>query len=112
MTDDNAFEAELAPHQSEEQTPLVASGASRQTPPAREPGHDMQKANEIASLVLLINTILGGLGTLYATTKSTQITLAAALLVFLITIVVLVVRRVITPGDSPSPQGEDSRSGE
>ncbi|MFI5966661.1 hypothetical protein ACIA8J_31450 [Streptomyces asoensis] len=72
----------------------------------------MQKPNEITALVLLINTILGGLGTLYATTKSTEITLIAALLVFLITVVVLVVRRVITPGGSPSPQGEDGRSGE
>ncbi|MEU4887669.1 MULTISPECIES: hypothetical protein [Streptomyces] len=109
---DKSFEAKLPPRRSEEQAPPAASEAARQIPPGGEPGQGMQKPNEITALVLLINTVLGGLGTLYATTKSTQITLAAAVLVFLITVVVLVVRRVITPGGSPSPQGEDGRSGE
>jgi len=49
--------------------------------------------NEMAGLVLVINTVLGGLGTLYVTTKSSAITLASALMVLLIIVVVLVVKR-------------------
>ncbi|WP_190040338.1 hypothetical protein [Streptomyces fructofermentans] len=77
----------------------------------QQPGgsHGSQRQNEMTGLVLLINTVLGGLGTLYATTKSARITLAAALLVFLIVVVVLIVRRVVVPGDEP--QGEDGRGG-
>lgn len=61
--------------------------------------------NEMAGLVLLINTVLGGLGTLYVTTKSAEITLCSALLVLVITIVVLVVKRVAGPGSGP--EGEN-----
>jgi hypothetical protein len=61
--------------------------------------------NEMAGLVLLINTVLGGLGTLYVTTKSAEITLCSALLVLVITIVVLVVKRVTGP--EGGPEGED-----
>lgn len=61
--------------------------------------------NEMAGLVLLINTVLGGLGTLYVTTKSAEITLCSALLVLVITIVVLVVKRVTGPGGGP--EGDD-----
>lgn len=112
MTDNNDSEAKLTPRWSEEQAPLAASAAALQTSPVGGPGRGAQNPSEITALVLLINTILGGLGTLYATTKSTQITLVAALLVLLITVVVLVVRRVITPHSSPSPQGEGDTSGE
>ncbi|MFJ5266013.1 hypothetical protein ACIQAC_36680 [Streptomyces sp. NPDC088387] len=48
---------------------------------------------EVAGLVLLINTVLGGLGTLYVTTESSAITLSSALLVLLIIGVVLVTKR-------------------
>ncbi|MFD3549349.1 hypothetical protein ACFWUW_27750 [Streptomyces sp. NPDC058655] len=111
MTDDNDFE-ELASRRSEEPAPPAVGGAARQTPAVGEPGRGRQKPNEIQSLVLLIHTILGGLGTLYATTQSTKITLAAALLVLLITVVVLVVRHVVTPDGGPGLQGEDSRGDE
>ncbi|MFI1415683.1 hypothetical protein ACH4Y0_38065 [Streptomyces sp. NPDC020707] len=65
--------------------------------------------NEMAGLVLLINTVLGGLGTLYVTTKSAEITLCSALLVLVTTIVVLVVKQMARPGGGL--EGED-RSGQ
>ncbi|WP_105973617.1 hypothetical protein [Streptomyces geranii] len=65
--------------------------------------------NEVAGLVLLINTVLGGLGTLYVTTKSVEITLCSALLVLVITLVVLVVRRVTGPGGRPEREGQGAR---
>lgn len=65
--------------------------------------------NEMAGLVLLINTVLGGLGTLYVTTKSAAITLASALLVLLIIVVVLVVKR--RNGREHRPGRKDDRSG-
>ncbi|MFF1747301.1 hypothetical protein [Streptomyces mirabilis] len=62
--------------------------------------------NETAGLVLLINTVLGGLGTLYMTTKSAAITLTSALLVLLI----IVVKR--RNGRESHPGREDDRSGQ
>lgn len=72
-------------------------------------GGGLGGGNEMAGLVLLINTVLGGLGTLYGVTGSAGITLAAALLVLLIIVVVVVVRRMIAPGDGV--KGEDGRGG-
>ncbi|MFD9132853.1 hypothetical protein ACFVZA_10530 [Streptomyces bottropensis] len=66
------------------------------------------RQGDIAGLVLLINTLLGGLGTLYATTKSTVITLVSALIVLLIIIVVLVVKR--RGPDETGPGRRDDRS--
>ncbi|NUV64881.1 hypothetical protein [Streptomyces sp. CAI-85] len=93
-----------------DQLPRITNGSGQGMKAAGGASGVGQKSNEINSLVLLINTILGGLGILYSTTKSTGITLAAALLVTLITVVVLVGRNVLRPGESP--QGEDGRGGE
>lgn len=46
-------------------------------------------AGRLGPLVLLINTVLGGLGTLFATTGSVVVTLVAAMLVFVVVLVVL-----------------------
>ncbi|MEV7252602.1 hypothetical protein [Streptomyces cyaneofuscatus] len=62
-------------------------------------GSNGSDQNEMAGLVLLINTVLGGLGTLYLTTKSPELTIGGAVLVLLLTIVVLVVRRVAASAD-------------
>lgn len=113
MTDNSEFEdlPEQAPAVGAERLPHIESLAPQlphQTGPA--PGTDGgQKPNEMTGLVLLVNTVLGGLGMLYATTRSAVITLAAALLVFLITIVVLVVRQVVAAGGGR--QGEEDRGG-
>ncbi|MFJ3842343.1 hypothetical protein ACIPY6_43665 [Streptomyces sp. NPDC090054] len=76
---------------------------------ASAPSGVLGGSNEMAGLVLLINTVLGGLGTLYGMTGSAGITLAAALLVLLIIVVVLVVRRVVAPGGGL--EREDGRGG-
>ncbi|KUF19222.1 hypothetical protein AT728_22035 [Streptomyces silvensis] len=65
--------------------------------------------DEMAGLVLLINTVLGGLGTLYVTTKSAAITFTSAFLVLLIIVVVLVLKR--RNGRESSPDRRDDRSG-
>jgi hypothetical protein len=74
------------------------AGAAASTPPGQQ--------NDTAGLVLLINTVLGGLGTLHVTTKSTVVTLVSALMVFLITIVVLVAKRRAT-GEAGQRRGDD-----
>ncbi|MFF3691653.1 hypothetical protein [Streptomyces sp. NPDC002187] len=85
------------------------AGGMRQRPaPAGGAGNGGGQ-NEMAGLVLLINTVLGGLGTLYVTTKSAGITLISALLVLLIIVVVLVVKRVVAAGDRPGEK--DDRGG-
>ncbi|MGW6615953.1 hypothetical protein ACWGA0_21235 [Streptomyces erythrochromogenes] len=89
--------------------PQAAEPTGRGAQPAAELVAGGHKSTETSGLALLINTILGGLGTLYATTRSTEITLTAALLVLLITVVVLAVRRGATPGKGPG--GEDGRGG-
>jgi hypothetical protein len=75
---------ESHPQPAEQPETLPIPHAGNPTPPgsAHGPGH-----SETASLVLLINTVLGGLGTLYLTTKSAAVTLASGLLVLLIVIV-------------------------
>jgi hypothetical protein len=60
-------------------------------------------------MVLLINTVLGGLGTLYVTTKSAAVTLTSALLALLIIIAVLGVRS--RSGREARPGRKDERSG-
>ena len=65
--------------------------------------------NEMAGLVLLVNSVLGGLGTLYVTTKSATVTLGSAVLVLLIIIVVLVVG--LRSGRGARPGRKDDRSG-
>jgi F0F1-type ATP synthase membrane subunit a len=60
-------------------------------------------------MVLLINTVLGGLGTLYVTTKSAAVTLTSALLVLLIIVAVLGVRS--RGGREARPGRKDERSG-
>ncbi|MEV6502189.1 hypothetical protein [Streptomyces prunicolor] len=64
---------------------------------------------EIAGLVLLINTILGGLGTMYVTTKSAAITVVSALQVLLVIVAVLVAKRRDGHGDRPDRK--DDRGG-
>ncbi|MGW1305438.1 transposase family protein [Streptomyces sp. NPDC002514] len=59
--------------------------------------------------MLLINSVLGGLGTIYATTKSATVTLGSAVLVLLIIIVVLVVG--LRRGREARPGRRDDRSG-
>ncbi|MGW1364916.1 hypothetical protein ACWCQP_46900 [Streptomyces chartreusis] len=113
MKEDSEFENLPASTADEDafQLPHIVSRTpdlSQQAVPAQETGSG-QKSNEMTGLVLLINTALGGLGTLYATTNSTGITLAAALLTLLLTVVVLVVKRVVATRDNP--QGEDRRGG-
>lgn len=107
MTDNSEWEI---PGDGADQLPRIANMSGQGAKPAGGSSGVGHKSNEINSLVLLINTILGGLGILYSTTKSTGITLAAALLVALITVVVLVGRNVLRPGESP--QREDGRGGE
>jgi hypothetical protein len=57
-----------------------------QPDPVPEPAAGSEHS-ETASLVLVINTVLGGLGTLYVTTNSAAVTLTSALLVLLIVVV-------------------------
>jgi hypothetical protein len=64
------------------------------------------ESGETAGLVLVINTVLGGLGSLYLTTKSALITLTSALLVVLL--IVVVKRR---SGHASRPGRRDDRSG-
>lgn len=111
MTDNNEFDPlpELTSGEDAEQLPHIVSMAARVPQQTAASGGGGGGQNEMAGLVLLINTVLGGLGTLYMTTKSAGITLASALLVLLLTVVVLVVRRVVAPGDGP--QGKDARGG-
>lgn len=73
--------------------PVVRSNAAEygQSDPARTTTSGAPQS-DMASLVLLINTVLGGLGTLYVTTRSAAVTFVAALQVLLM-VVVLVVRR-------------------
>ena len=64
------------------------------------------ESGETAGLVLVINTVLGGLGGLYMTTKSTAITLTSAVLVVLLIIVVK-----CRSGHATRPGRRDDRSG-
>jgi len=61
---------------------------------------------ETASLVLIINTVLGGLGSLYVTTKSAAVTLTSAVLVVLL---IVVAKR--WSGYASRPGRRDDRSG-
>ncbi|MFJ9893447.1 hypothetical protein ACIQPR_08945 [Streptomyces sp. NPDC091280] len=60
--------------------------------------------------MLLVNSVLGGLGTFYVTTKSATVTLGSAVLVLLIIIVVLVVG--LRSGHGARPGRKDDRSGQ
>ncbi|MFE2473697.1 hypothetical protein [Streptomyces mirabilis] len=112
MTDNNEFEYLLTPASDEGAGRAAgpvgapADGVPQRSAVVGGPRGDAARQNEMAGLVLLINTILGGLGTLYATTKSVGITLASALLVLLITVVVLVVKRVVASGGRPERKGD------
>ncbi|MET7696452.1 hypothetical protein [Streptomyces sp. NPDC005485] len=66
--------------------------------------------NEIAGLVLLINSVLGGLGTFYVTTKSVTVTLGSAVLILMIIVVVLAVG--LRSGREARPGRKDDRSGQ
>lgn len=77
----------------------IVSGSTRST----------TSQSQIAGLVLLINTVVGGLGTLYVTTRSAVITLVAAVQVLLIIVVVLVVQ--CRTGREAGPRRRDERSG-
>ncbi|MCK8678735.1 MULTISPECIES: hypothetical protein [Streptomyces] len=62
--------------------------------------------SETGGLVLLINSALGGVGTVYVTTDSTAVTVVSAVLVLLITVVVLAVRRTAGAGDGTDRKDE------
>jgi hypothetical protein len=88
------------PQDPDEPGPVPTRSAGAAGPAAgSEPG-------ETAGLVLFINTVLGGLGSLYMTTKSTAITLTSGLLVVLL--IVVVKRR---SGYASRPGRRDDRSG-
>jgi hypothetical protein len=105
MTDDNEFEhlpeqiADDGAGQGPDAVARAADGVSRRAVSGGAGSGVGQ--NEMAGLVLLINAVFVGLGTLYMTTKSVGITLASALLVLLIVVVVLVAKCVTAPALQP-----------
>ncbi|MFC8201757.1 hypothetical protein ACFUTV_41225 [Streptomyces sp. NPDC057298] len=108
MTDNN--ESPYPPEQLGDEPAVSATGpvaeAVQRTSEAGNTGNGGAGQGEMAGLVLLINTVLGGLGTLCVTTKSAVITLSSALLVLLIILVVLIVKRVVARGDRTEGKAE------
>ncbi|MFI5676468.1 hypothetical protein [Streptomyces cellulosae] len=98
-----------SPEPSDDSKSADTSGQSAKRPTVTGTGDSPAgQQSDIASLVLLINSVLGGLGALYVNTQSTTITLVSGAIVLLITIVVLVVKRRGAGG----PSRGDGRSGQ
>ncbi|MFJ6485987.1 hypothetical protein ACIQK6_38570 [Streptomyces sp. NPDC091682] len=94
MSETSEFENLPEPTMEAEATGVAEAEAPRHTVSLPGTGNNGVGQYEMAGLVLLLNTVLGGLGTLYLTTKSVELTMNAALLTLLLTVVVLVVRHV------------------
>jgi hypothetical protein len=92
----------------------AAGSAEEEEAPGRPGGAGAEEGSlwrsEIAGLVLLINSVLGGLGTFYVTTKSATVTLGSAVLILLIIVVVLAVG--LRNGREARRGRKDDRSGQ